>query len=111
MVAGALGDHAPASGPSKEPELEQVGLDDIFESARVFIEGRGNGFESNRTAVVDVADGLEITAIELVESESIDPFERERVVDDLGRDLAVGADHGKVANATEETVCDARRAS
>lgn len=100
-------EHPAAAGACEEPDLEEVGLDDVFERAGVLVHGGGDGVETDGSAVVDGRDGAEVCAVEFVEAEVVDAFESEGLLDDFRRDGAVAADLGVVACSAEEAVCDA----
>lgn len=47
-----------SSGSGEEADLEEVGFDNVFEGAGVFVHGGGDGFEAYWAAFVDGADGF-----------------------------------------------------
>ena len=106
VLARCEGESPASSGSGEEADLEEVGFDDVFEGAGVFVHGGGDGFEADGSTFVDGADGFEEAAVEVVEAQGVDGFEGEGAFDGFDAHDAFGFDLGEVADSSEQPVCD-----
>ena len=72
---------------------------------------RGEGFDPDRAAAVEVGDHREIAAVHRVEPETVDLEPVERAVGDFGVDPVVARRMGEIAHPAEQPAGDARGAA
>ena len=89
VLVARLGGGSALLGADDEADLEQVGLDDVFERISFLAECGSQSFAARRPAVVCVDQGVQERAVQLVEPEFVDPLEIECLVDD-GRGESAG---------------------
>ena len=111
VFVGARGGDAAARRAVEHADLHEIGLVHLFDGVLFFAEGRGEGADTDRAAIVLVEEGEKKVAVHFVEAVFIHAEHAQRVLSDFAGDAAVGADFGKIAGAAEQTVGDTRRAT
>ena len=102
---------AAARGAGDQAELDEIGLDDVLDRVARFAEARGEGFDPDRAAVVEVGDHREVAAVHRVEPEAVDLEPAQGAVGGGGVDAVVARGMGEIAHAAEQAAGDARRAA
>ena len=111
MLVGRGGGDASLAGSGDEADLEEIGLDDVFEGVALFAEGGGKGLDASGAAVVGGDEAGEKGAVEVVEAQVVDLFDLQGGGGKFAGGPALAMDLGVVADAAEQTVGDAGRAS
>lgn|GEM_PF-5723190 len=111
MAEGVVGSDAAPGGAGEEATLEKERLAHIFDGARIFAGGGGDGFEADGAAFVFFDDAFKDLAIKVIEAEVIDSESIEGMVGDGFGDDAVAIDLGEISDSSEEAVGDAGGAS
>src|SRR5438067_4893676 len=111
MRVGLARHAAAARLAGDEPDLEQVRFHDLRECFRLVVDRGRHGLQAHGPALVDVHDGLEEAAVELVEPPGVHALAREGSLRNRLRDHAVRLDLGIVAHPPQQAVGDARRAA
>src|SRR5262249_26278849 len=104
-------DDAAAWRALDEPQLEQVRLVDVLDRVRLLAESDRQRRQADRTAAELADDRLEQGPVDALETVLLDLEQVERLVRDLGRDGALVAHLGDVADAPQNPVRDAWRAA
>ena len=68
ILRGPAGGHAAPGGALQEAGLDQVGFVDVFQGVFFFTEGRGQGAQAHRAAVVFLQDGEQDLAVHAVQT-------------------------------------------
>ena len=71
MLISRLGGDTSLRGTVQESELEQVWLDDIHDRILLLADGGGNRVQADRSATIFFDDGLEHSAIEIIQTKRI----------------------------------------
>ena len=108
VSAAKLRHDSPAGSALQESELEQIRLVDVLDRVRLLAKGDGQRGQAHRAAVEALDDRLQKLAIGALESVAVDLEQLESLGRDLGRDLALVAHLGDVANPAQDPVRDAR---
>ncbi len=99
------------SRPLEETLLEKVGLVGVLDGVGFLPHTLRERRQANRSACETVAEHLEDRAVDLVETEFVDPEDLETVHCRVAGDPPLGPHLDEVTNAPEKAVGDARRAS
>jgi hypothetical protein len=86
MFRPSLGKLSAAAGSGEEADLEEEGLDNVFQRPRILVQRGGDGFEAYGAAFVGGGDGAEVGAVEVVEAQVVYGFEFEGGFDGGGGD-------------------------
>ena len=89
---------SPPRGALYESHLQEVGLDDLFDGVLLFTDTRSQGVEACRAAAEFNDQGIEVKAIEVIETRSVNFELGEGVVGELGVDLGVVANDSVISN-------------
>ena len=110
---GVRGRHrdAPAWRAGEHPLLDQERLVHVLDRLGLLADADRQRRQADRAAAELAAQGVEDGAVDLVEAELVDPEQRQPGARDVGRDVAVAADLGEVADPAQQAVGDARRAA
>src|SRR5258705_2025404 len=79
---GLAGHAAAARLAGDEADLQEVGLHDLRDRFRLVVDRRRHRLQADGPAVIDVDDGLEEPAVELVEPSAVHALAAERVLRD-----------------------------
>ena len=105
------GEQPPARRALDEAFLNEERLDDVLDRVARLRQGRGDGFDADRSAAVIERDGREISPVHGVEPGAID-FERaERLVGNGAVDRFRAIDMREIAQPPQKPAGDARRAA
>ena len=111
MLKGAKGCLTALRRTNHQPALQQIGLIDILERARVLAHRAGKGRKSHGTTGERLSERLQNANIHPVQTELIDLEELERLATDIELDGTVAAHLCVIAHALEQAVGKTWRAA
>ena len=92
-------------------ELDEIGLDDVFDCVAGLGQSGGDRLDADRTAAELDGDRVEITPIHLIKPDRVHVEQLERPVGKRARHALRAFDHGEVAHASKQAPGDAGRAA
>lgn len=109
MSAGVFCDFSSAFCSSEKPDLQEIGLDHIFEGVSFFAESCGDGVDTGWAAFIDVDQRPEEGPVQFIEAQCINLLHFKGFFNDVDIKGARALDLGIVADTFQESVCDPRR--
>jgi hypothetical protein len=89
----------PAGVACQKTDFKQIRLDNIHQGVGFFVQSRGERFDSDWAAFVNVFDDVHHGVVESVEGRFVNAFELHSVARDFRCDVAVGAHLSEVAHS------------
>src|SRR5262245_4354428 len=94
-----------------EPDLQEIRLDQLRERLGLVVDRRRDGLDADGASAVELDDGSQESSIQPVEAPAVHTLLVERVASDHGRDHAAARHLGVIADPTQQTIHDPRRAA
>src|SRR6185369_3368127 len=111
VFEATLGADASTLCPVKKTQLHQVRLVDLFDGALLFIDGRGNGAQSNRSAAVFFEHCQHDLLVDFVEAEAVYFQQIQRLIGYVEIHVPVGTHLRVITDAAQQAIGDARSAA
>src|ERR1039458_9681614 len=111
MVVGPLGRDTPARRSDQQTVAKEERLVGVFDRRGLLTTGVGQGRESDRLIGELLTEQSQDAPVDLVETELIDPEERESLDGHVLVDPVGTLDRVEVANSSPQTIREARRAA
>ena len=107
MGIGGVGDAASAGGARQKADLHEIRLIDVLDGHGFLTDSGGDGFQTYRSAAVELNDAGEKQPVDLVKSQLVNFLTVKRHAGDVAGDDAVADDLREIADAAEKAVGDA----
>ena len=111
MLIGQIRHLAATGCAFDEALLDEEGFIDLFDSTRVFADGRSDGGDAYGAALELIDDGQEDLAVDEVEAVAVDVQGLEGILGDFEVDAAVAFDLCEVAHTAQQGIGDTWRAA